>query len=52
MAAGAGGAGGTECSGAGGTAAPPLDEDAAAGAGGATFGGESMSEKHAKVMKG
>ena len=52
VAAGAGGAGGTECSGAGGTAAPPLDEDAAAGAGGATFGGESMSEKHAKVMKG
>ena len=50
VAAGAG-AGGTECSGAGGTAAPPLAEDVAAGAGGATGGGESKSEKYTKVMR-
>ena len=50
VAAGAG-AGGTECSGEGGTAAPPLAEDAAAGAGGATGGGESKSENTAKVMR-
>ena len=50
VAAGAG-AGGTECSGAGGTAAPPLAEDAAAGAGGATGGGENMSEKNAKLKR-